>query len=78
LEAELGVRLRQVGLADPQQVREVFVEIVMARELGLAATPADLFAEIAQRVAARIGYHPKLSARLHDILTAIAEQKSSD
>jgi hypothetical protein len=74
LESELAIRLRQIGLADPRRVREIFVETVMARELGLGAPSSPAFTELAQRVADRIGSHARLSARLHTLLAALAGQ----
>lgn len=78
LESELAVRLRQIGLADARRVREVFVEIVMTRELGLGAPSSAAFAELAQRIADRIGSHARLSARLHTLLSALASPGRTD
>lgn len=74
LRMEMRTRIRQIGLGDPQRVREVFVETVIARELGLSATHAADLAEIVQQVATRMGSHPALSERLHALLTALAEE----
>lgn len=73
LTSQVRARVRQVGLRDPKRAREVFVETVIARELGLGATHAADVAELAERVAAQIGAHPTLSDRLHVLLTELAE-----
>lgn len=77
LASQVRARIRQVGVRDPRRVREVFVETVIARELGLGATPAADVAELAQRVAAEIGANPTLSDRLHALLTALAEDPAA-
>lgn len=78
LKSEVRARLGPVGLADPHRAREVFVEAVMARELGLGPMHGAQLAEISRRVAAQIGSHPRLSERLHAILTALAEGRPVD
>jgi|SRR6185312_9105141 len=78
LKSEVRARLGPVGLADPHRAREVFVEAVMARELGLGLTPGPELSEISRRVAAQIGSHPRLSERLHAILMAVAEGRAVD
>lgn len=77
LRSEIRSRIRQIGLSDPRRVREVFVETVIARELGLGTTHAADLTELAQRIAARIGSHSELSARLHTLLVAIAEDRAA-
>jgi UDP-N-acetylmuramyl tripeptide synthase len=78
LEAALAVRLRQVGLGDPRRVREIFVETVMTRELGLGTPSSAAFTELSRRIADRIGSHTRLSARLHALLTALAGPQPRD
>jgi hypothetical protein len=77
LRSEIRTRIRQIGLGDPQRVREAFVEIVITRELGLSATHAADFAELAQQVAARIGSHKEVSERLHVLLTELAKEPAA-
>lgn len=77
LRLEMRARIRHIGLDDPQRVREVFVETVIARELGLSASHAADLTELAQQVAARIASHPGLSDRLHALLTALAEEPAT-
>lgn len=78
LKSEIRSRLGQVGLADPHRTREVFVEVVMARELGLGPEHDEEFSSIARRVAAQIASNPRLSERLHVLLMALAEGRSID
>ncbi|HXS22554.1 MAG TPA: hypothetical protein VN735_15080 [Steroidobacteraceae bacterium] len=77
LRSEIRSRIRQIGLSDPRRVREVFVETVIARELGLGTSHAADLTEIAERVAARIGSHSELSDRLHTLLVALAEDPAA-
>lgn len=77
LRAEIRSRIRQIGLSDPRRVREVFVETVIARELGLGTGHAADLTELAERIAARIGLHSELSSRLHTLLVAIAEDPAA-
>lgn len=78
LQSEVRARLGPAGLADPHRAREVFVEAVMARELGLGPMQGPQLSEISRRVAAQIGSHPRLSERLHAILTAVAQGRPVD
>jgi hypothetical protein len=78
LKSEVRARLGPVGLSDKRRAREVFVEAVMARELGLGSGHDQEFSNVARRVAARIGSHPRLSERLHVILTALMEGRPVD
>lgn len=77
LASQVRARIRQIGVRDPRRVREVFVETVIARELGLGASHAADVAELAQRVAAEIGANPSVSDRLHALLTALAEDPAA-
>jgi hypothetical protein len=77
LRSEIRDRMRQIDLGDRGRVRQVFVETVIARELGLGATQAAEVAGLAEQIAAQIGSHPRLSDRLHTLLTALAEEPAA-
>ena len=69
-DARLSARLQETGLADPARARKTFIEVVLSWELGDHFRDPSL-SHIAQEVAARIEAHPRLTARLNELLAGV-------
>jgi len=68
LHERLRAQSAQLAAASPRRMRELFVETVLALELGegLARDPA--FAEVVGRVAEQLGDDPRIATRLEQVL----------
>jgi hypothetical protein len=73
LRSRIRTRLTQFGTADPQRTREIFVETVLAWELGEELPHDAGFVDVVRRVAEHIGAQPNLSVRLHTVLTELVD-----
>jgi hypothetical protein len=74
LRAQLRTRLSRIGLGDPRRAREMFVETVLAVELGENLQRDPAFTDMVRRVADHIGADVQLGSRLQSLLRALAEE----
>jgi hypothetical protein len=73
LRTRLRARLSQTGLADAGRAREIFVEVVLAWELGERVQGDPAFAGIVKMVAERIAERAELRGRLQGVLVSLVE-----
>jgi hypothetical protein len=71
LRSRIRTRLTQMGPADPQRTREVFVETVLAWELGDDLPRDPAFIEVVKRVADQLNAQPAFGTRLRSVLTTL-------
>jgi hypothetical protein len=77
LHTRLRARLSEAGLTDADRARKVFVEVVLAWELGDQIPGDPAFAEVVKAVTNRIADRPRLSGRLHTLLTTLVQNPSN-
>jgi hypothetical protein len=74
LQTQIRARLKRIGLNDPRLAREVFVETVLATELGENLSRDPGFTDMVKLVAEHIGADARLGDRLHTLLRSLAEE----
>ena len=76
LRGQIRARLVRIGLSDPRRAREVFVETVLAAELGEHLLRDPAFTDMVKRVADQIGADARLGGQLQSLLQALVEDRS--
>ena len=75
LRAQIRARLVRIGLTDPRRAREVFVETILAAELGEHLLRDPAFTDMVKRVSDHIGADARLGSRLQVLLQALADER---
>ena len=76
LQGRLRSRLTTLNKWEPAAARQIFVECVLASELGMELEADPQFKGVARRVGEQLGTDAALSARLDSLLKTMAADRS--